>query len=337
MKKVFSSYEFFLFIIFVIVSCCIGLITPVFFGVGNIFKILKSSVEMGMFALCFMLVLILGGIDMSFSAIGVASMYTTITLINHLQGNPSLFVLFLIAGCIGMVFGAINGVLIGYLELPTLIVTLGTMSIIHGGLVVFVGKKWVSNIPDSLVRFSKFNIIEWTSKTGEIQGLHSAVLILIVTIVLVYLLLKYTWYGRSIFAIGGNPIAAKRHGINVVKTKVITFIIVGFISGITGLIHCGLVRMANPFDMVGGELNIIAAVVLGGASLAGGSASVVGTVLGVFLINIINNSLILLGIPSYWQKLFIGGIVILSTLLTANRDSIGLFFNQKKDRKEGIV
>ncbi len=274
---------------------------------------------MGLLAICFMLVLILGGIDMSFPAIAVASMYMTVSFLNALGLDLPLIVPFLLAGGIGAVFGSINGILIGILELPTLIITLGTMSLIHGGLVVFVGKSWISTLPKALVEFSKANIIQWTSSGGEIQGLHASVLILVGIAILVGIILKYTWFGRSVFAIGGNLEVAKRHGIPVAKIRFLVFVFVGALGGIAGLLHGTLVRMANPFDIIGTELNVIAAVVLGGVSLSGGSGTIQGTILGVLLINIVNNSLILIGMPSYWQKFFIGAIVILSTLFTANR------------------
>jgi simple sugar transport system permease protein len=319
MKKKIRSHEFYLLLIFILFSLFVGLLNPAFFSFGNLFKILKSSVEMGLLAICFMLVLILGGIDMSFPAIAVASMYMTVSFLNALGLDLPLIVPFLIAGGIGAVFGSINGILIGILELPTLIITLGTMSLIHGGLVVFVGKSWISTLPKALVEFSKANIIQWTSSGGEIQGLHASVLILVGIAILVGIILKYTWFGRSVFAIGGNLEVAKRHGIPVAKIRFLVFVFVGALGGIAGLLHGTLVRMANPFDIIGTELNVIAAVVLGGVSLSGGSGTIQGTILGVLLINIVNNSLILIGMPSYWQKFFIGAIVILSTLFTANR------------------
>lgn len=334
MRKKVRSHEFYLLLIFIVFSLFVGLLNPAFYSFGNLFKILKSSVEMGLLAICFMLVLILGGIDMSFPAIAVASMYMTVSFLNTLGVDFPLFVPFLLAGGIGAVFGAINGILIGILELPTLIITLGTMSLIHGGLVVFVGKSWISNLPAALVEFSKANIIQWTSSAGDVQGLHASVLILVGIAIMVGLILKYTWFGRSMFAIGGNLEVAKRHGIPVARIRFLVFVAVGALGGIAGLLHGTLVRMANPFDIIGTELNVIAAVVLGGVSLSGGSGTIQGTMLGVLLINIVNNSLILIGMPSYWQKFFIGAIVIVSTLFTANR---GKLVRVNKTRKGFMV
>ncbi|MDD3997442.1 MAG: ABC transporter permease [Sphaerochaetaceae bacterium] len=321
-KKILGRHETNLALILIVLSVVVSLINPAYFSTANLFKILKSSVEMGIFAIAFLVILILGGIDMSFPAIASASMYITIKLLISGNSEVPLIVPFLIAMAIGAALGALNGVFIGIMGLPTLIVTLGTMSIIKGALLVFVGKNWITQLPNVLIEFSRSNLLASVGDTGESIGLHSSVIILLVVALIVWALLRYTWFGRSIYAIGTNQIAAERDGIACKKTKFIACILSGVLAALAGLIHCSLVRVANPFDIFGTELNVIAAVVLGGASLTGGAGTVGGTLLGVFLINIINNSLILMGIHSYWQKFVVGLIVILSTVFTANRDAL---------------
>lgn len=324
-KKIINRHETMLFLILVLLSLIVSIINPAYLSSANLFKVLKSSVEMGIYAIAFLLILILGGIDMSFPAIASASMYITIKVLIPIQADIPLVVPFLIAMAIGMLLGAMNGVFIGIMGLPTLIVTLGTMSIIKGALLVFVGKNWITQLPDVLIRFSRATLFEHVGQSGETVGLHISVILLISIAVLVWLLLKYTWFGRSIYAIGGNQISAKRDGVACKKVKFITCVISGTLAAMAGLIHCSLVRVANPFDIFGTELNVIAAVVLGGASLVGGAGTVGGTILGVLLINIINNSLIIMSIPSYWQKFVVGIIVIASTVFTANRNSLKEF------------
>jgi simple sugar transport system permease protein len=119
--------------------------------------------------------------------------------------------------------------------------------------------------------------------------------------------------GRSIFAMGGSREAAARIGINVVGLQYFVYGFVGVLSGLAGIIHASLARVANPFDLVGLELSVIAAVVLGGARLSGGYGTITGTLLGVALIVVINNSLIMLGIPSTWQNVVIGLLILLGT------------------------
>ncbi len=321
-KKILSRHEMNLALILVVLSVIVSLVNPAYFSMANLFKILKSSVEMGIFAIAFLIILILGGIDMSFPAIASASMYITIKVLLNGNLDVPLIVPFLIAMAIGAILGAMNGVLIGILGLPTLIVTLGTMSIIKGVLLVFVGKNWITQLPDVLIAFSRSNLLVSTGASGESIGLHSSVLMLVGIALVVWLVLQHTWFGRSIYAIGANHIAAERDGIACKRTKFIACVLSGVLASLAGLIHCSLVRVANPFDIFGTELNVIAAVVLGGASLTGGAGTVGGTLLGVLLINIINNSLILMGIQSYWQKFVVGLIVIASTVFTANRDSL---------------
>jgi simple sugar transport system permease protein len=137
--------------------------------------------------------------------------------------------------------------------------------------------------------------------------------------VAVWLILRYTMPGRGVYALGGSPVAAERAGFNIRRVQFFIYGFVGLLSGTAGVVHASTMRNANPFDLVGMELLVIAAVVLGGANIAGGSGTVVGTILGVFLLVIINNSLILLRIPSYWQKVAIGLVILVSTGVTARR------------------
>jgi simple sugar transport system permease protein len=125
--------------------------------------------------------------------------------------------------------------------------------------------------------------------------------------------------GRGIFALGGDPVATERAGFNVRGIQFFIYCFVGLLSGVAGVLHSTFMRNANPFDLVGLELMVIAAVVLGGASITGGRGSVFGTVIGVAFIVVIDNSLILAGIPTYWQRIVTGAIIVLSTAATAQR------------------
>ena len=147
--------------------------------------------------------------------------------------------------------------------------------------------------------------------------LHPAVLMVVVLAVVVWLLLKYTMLGRSIYALGGAPEAAERAGFNVVRIQYFIYAFVGLLSGIAGMTFGSLARQANPQDIVGMELNVIAAVVLGGATLTGGRGTVIGTLLGVILVVIANNSLILIGVPTVWQRVVIGVIILIGTGIPA--------------------
>ena len=131
--------------------------------------------------------------------------------------------------------------------------------------------------------------------------------------IVVAALMNFTMFGRKIYAIGGSEEAAMRLGINVRRVKVLIYVIAGAIAGLAGITHMTLARMANPFDLVGMELNVIAAVVLGGARITGGHGTVAGALIGAFVITMINTTLMMIGVPSYWQKVVIGCLIIAGT------------------------
>jgi len=318
-KKKLFQHRFFLFLVLLIVSVTIGLKNPVFFSLSNIYDILKSSVVMGLFAVGVLIVIISGGIDISFTAIAACSMYVTSKLLLATGVTDSLVAAFMLAGFTGLLLGIFNALFISRFKLPTLIVTLGTASIFRGFMLAFIGTTIVNNLPQSLVRFSKLALFEQTLPNGEIIGLSFSIIILLIFILFCWILLRYTILGRGIYAMGGDPVAARRAGFNLTAIRYFIYGFAGFISGLAGIIYASMMRNANPFDLVGTELVVIAAVVLGGASITGGKGTVTGTVLGVLLLVIINNSLIMLNIPSYWQKVAIGLIILAGTAATVQR------------------
>jgi len=319
MNKIFQQHTFYLLLVLLILSAFIGIKNPLFFSLSNVFDIMKSSVVMGLFALGVLIVLISGGIDISFTAIAAFSMYATGKILLSLDITDSLPLAFLLAGGIGMMLGMFNALFIAQFGLPTLIVTLGTASVFRGFLLAFVGTAIINNLPASLIRLSKFTIFDKTLPDGEIIGLSGSVFILLFFVLLTWLLLRYTMLGRGIYALGGDRTAAQRAGFNLPLIQYFIYGFVGFLSGIAGLIYASMMRNANPFDLVGTELVVIAAVVLGGARISGGKGTVTGTILGVILLVIINGSLILLDIPSYWQRVAIGLIILVGTALTVQR------------------
>jgi simple sugar transport system permease protein len=292
-------------------------VNPVFFTLENIFDLLKSSVVPGMFALGVLIVLISGGIDISFTSVAVFAMYVACKILLLVDFEGSIFRVFLLAGCIGLFLGLFNAVFVSLFKLSTLIVTLGTASVFRGCLLAFIGTAIINNPPKAYYDFSRLTILRHIGSGGQPTGLTCSFLIFVFFAIFVWVILRYTMIGRGIYAMGGNPVAAERAGFNLTALRFWIYGFVGFISGIAGIVHSTHMRNANPFDLAGMELFVIAAVVLGGASITGGRGTVFGTVVAVFMITIINNSLILLGIPSYWQKVIIGMIIIMSTGVTA--------------------
>lgn len=322
MRKLFGTHEFIVLCVLAALIVLIGAVNPAFYSLGNVFNLLRGTVILGIFALGVLIVIISGNIDISFTAIAAFAMYCTGKLMLRYFPDGPLVAALGVAGVIGILLGAVNALFVAFFRMPALIVSLGTASAIRGFMLAFIGVRIINNLPDAHIAFSRASLVELTDSAGRIVALPAAFLIYVVLALLTWLLLRYTMVGRGIFALGGDPVAAERAGFNVRGLQVFIFCLVGFLSGIAGVLHSTYMRNANPFDIVGTELTVIAAVVLGGASITGGKGSVFGTVIGVLFIVVIQNSLILTGIPSYWQRVATGLIIVLSTAATAIRTRI---------------
>ncbi len=319
LKKLFSRQETLVGITLVALCLLIGTINPVFWTPGNWFDLARSATVTGIFAIGVLIVLVSGGIDVSFTAIAVFSMYTTTVIMNQIGFQGGMVAFFALSAAIGALLGLINAFFIARFRLPTLIVTLGTQSLFRGFLLFVIGSKIIRDLPPGMAQYSGAFLFTVTDARGITVGLHSAVLFLVGVAIIAQLLLRHTMLGRSIYALGGSREAAERAGFNLVRTQVFIYAFVGVLAGIAGMIYGGLNRQANAQDIVGQELDVIAATVLGGASIAGGRGSVVGTLLGVLLVTVMSNSLILVGIPSIWQRVVIGAIILIGTAVPAIR------------------
>lgn len=297
-------------------SLVIGLNNPTFFTVGNVFDLLRSSIVTGIFAMGVLIVIVSGGIDVSFTAIGVFALYATVKLMKGYAPDAPIWIGFLVAAAIGLGLGLINAFFIARFKLPTLIVTIGTLSMFHGFLLFAIGNQIIRDVPPALTAFARSALMRIPLHRGT-ANLHPAILITLVVIIFVWWLLNYTMLGRGVYALGGAREAAERAGFDVTRIQYFIYAFVGLLSGIAGMTFGSLARQANPQDIVGMELNVIAAVVLGGAQLTGGRGTVVGTILGVILVVIANNSLILIGVPTVWQRVVIGIIILVGTGLPA--------------------
>ncbi|MGO6747300.1 ABC transporter permease [Rhizobium ruizarguesonis] len=299
----------------ILVCLVVGTMNPSFWEVSNLFDMARSSVVRGLFALGVLVVLASGGLDVSFTAIAALVMYTTTMLVTDRVPDMPIAVILVIAGAGGAILGAANGALVSALKAPALIVTIGTQYVIRGFLLTFVGTALFMNIPNAMDAFGKYSLFHHTAENGAVATLPAYVLVLVVTAVLTWYLLKRTLMGRAIFAVGGSPHIAERLGYNLRNLRIFVFAYAGLLAGIAGIMHAASNRLANPFDLAGSELEVIAAVILGGARITGGSGSVIGTILGVILITLVNNVLILVGIPSTWQLAIIGAFIIVAGML----------------------
>jgi len=243
-------------------------------------------------------VIITGGIDVSVGAMTAA---VTIIIGKFMVNFGGNLLLVFILGCVsGALLGAFNGLLVSKLNLPPIVVTLGSMSIINGLMLYYTGGSWITNIPQWFITFGRI----------KMAGVPIQVFFLVLAAVITYLVLKYTLIGRGIFAIGGNPVAAVRAGFHKDKILLFLYSYLGFLVGLAAVVHTSIMRQVDPNAFSGFEMNVIAAVVLGGANVLGGEGSVFGTLLGVTVLAVIQNGLILAWIPTYWQQIVVGVIIL---------------------------
>jgi simple sugar transport system permease protein len=299
----------------VLVCIVVGTINPAFWQVSNLFDMARSMVVSGLFALGVLVVLAAGGLDVSFTAIAAMVMYVITKLVTIMMPDMSMVPILLAAAVGGAALGAGNGLLVSTLRAPSLIVTIGTQYVIRGFLLTFVGTALFMNIPDSMDAFGKYTLLHYVGDNGATSSLPAYVFVLVVAAIVTWLILKRTLMGRAIYAVGGNANIAERLGYNLRNVRVFVFGYAGLLAGIAGIMHVASNRLANPFDLAGSELEVIAAVILGGARITGGYGTVIGTLLGVALITLVNNVLILVGIPSTWQLAIIGAFIILAGML----------------------
>lgn len=309
------SHETYLFLLIVAYCLIVNSINSSFLTMENIFDVLKSSSIMGTMAIGVFVVMLSGGVDISFTAIATVSMFVTVHILKLFTGD--LVIAFGLAGVIGMVMGSVNAVLVHFCRLPTLIVTLGTSSIFHGGMLVLAKIPYIYTVPRYFSGFSKQTLFSWTTASGVTVGLSVMTVIVLGAALLTWALLRYSSLGRGIYALGGNPEAAKRAGFNIMRIQFFVYCYVGLLSGVASIEYVSLVRHVHPFNLMDVMLDVIAAVVLGGTSLAGGRGTVWGTLLGVWMIYLIRNSLVLMRIPSYWDSVVIGLVIVVSTGINA--------------------
>jgi simple sugar transport system permease protein len=308
-------------LVLVVAMLVIGSINPAFWDASNLFSLLRANVITGILALGVLVVMLSGGIDVSFPAFAIAAMYLTIKGMIAL-GYDGVVVPFIASTLIGLCLGLVNALFVHKLRMIPLIVTLGTGTAVRGFLLGAVGASQINidRMPPSLIAFARTDLLQVPTAGGQHAGLSAMVLIYLALALCVHLLLRHTLVGRSIYALGGGEEAARRLGFSVAATRTVIYALAGALAGFTGLLHGSMIWIANPHDMVGMELDVIAAVVLGGASIFGGRGSVLGTMLGVFTLVMVTNSLIIMHIDTTWQRVVVGLIVIAATAATSWRD-----------------
>lgn len=329
MRRLFARRETLLAAVILALALVFTLLAPEFLSLAHLFGIARSSVVIGIMALGLLVVLISAGIDVSVSATAVASMYIATVLLTDLDYQGPFVLAALLASAVGACFGMVNAVLVSWLKLPSLIVTLGTLTLFRGGLLAFVGTERLRVLPAGMDEFGRSQLVTLES-AGRTASLHMSVLILVILALVLAWALHYTNWGRNLYAAGDNEEAARRLGVPVARVRFSAYVLAGTLAGLAGVMSASLNRAADPFTLVGMELDVLAAVVLGGASVMGGRGNVLGTLLGVVLVTMVGASLVLIGIPSAWQPAFVGGFLILGVGVPALRQ-------RRVERRRGVV
>lgn len=307
-------------LLLVIICVAVAVINPSFLQASSLIDMGRASVVTGLFALGVFTVLAAGGIDVSFPAIGALAMYGVSKLVLDVFPDMPMALIIVLSVLVGTVLGAINGVLVHGLKAPALIVTIGTQYFYRGILLVCIGTVWLMELPSQMVAFGKWSLIDITANSGVTVSLPVYFLSFPLAAVLTWFVFNRTLMGRAIFAVGGNAQVASRLGYNLRTVNAFAFAFAGALAGMAGVIQASANRMANPFDFAGTEIGVIAAVILGGARITGGTGSVLGTVIGVFLVTVVNNVLVLVGIPSTWQRVVVGAFILMAAAFFVLRD-----------------
>jgi ribose/xylose/arabinose/galactoside ABC-type transport system permease subunit len=302
----FGSFrELGIFAAFVIILVILMILSPnAFARPANLINILKQASINGILATGMMYVIISGGIDLSVGSIVALSGVVAASFAH--PGEYPLIVPIILAIGVGALVGLLNGVGVAYGNIPPFIVTLGTMTIARGVALIAANGQPVFNVTDQFKNLAGGFL--FTSIP------HLVVYFVVTTLILAFVLTR-TVFGRRVYAIGGNETAAKVSGINVERIKIAVYTLCGFLAGIAGILLASRIVSGNPTSGQAYELDAIAAVIIGGVSMAGGAGKWYGTVIGALLIAVISNGLDILNVSSHFQLIIKGSIIIIAVLV----------------------
>jgi ribose transport system permease protein len=285
------------FFTLVVLAIALTIATPNFLTQSNLASVARQTAVINIIALGMTLVIITGGIDLSVGSIlAIAGLFGTTAMKN----GHSIPVALLVGLLVGLVCGLINGLGVAVLKINPFIVTLGTMGIFRGLALVISNGLPVHQVPAAFAFLGEDNFL----------GVPVVLYILLLCAVLMHFVLENTKLGRYAFAIGSNSSAAYYAGVPIRFHLAMVYAIIGLLSGLAGMVEASRLMIGQPTAGQGYELQAIAAVVIGGGSLTGGEGSVLGTLIGAFVMGLLSNGSDLLGISPYWQQAIIGAVII---------------------------
>ncbi|QPC92129.1 ABC transporter permease [Mesorhizobium sp. INR15] len=309
--RMFASQTFWVVIAVILACLFLSFATDAFATSKNLYNITRNITFVAIIALGMTFVIITGGIDLSVgSVLCLSSMVLAVTM----HAGYSIEVGILASIATALAIGAFNGILIAYLGFPPFVVTLGMLSIARSLAMVASNNTVVFQFGPDHDKLLALGGGAW------VFGIANPVLYTILLALITGFVLRWTKFGRHIFAIGGNEHAATLTGVPVKQIKVAVYMISALSAGIAGIIETGWLGAVTTNIGTGMELQVIAATVIGGANLAGGVGTAFGAIVGAALIEVIRNSLGLLGINAFWQGVFIGGAILLAVLFDRIRN-----------------
>ncbi|MFC5756781.1 MULTISPECIES: ABC transporter permease [unclassified Rhizobium] len=311
LAAILSSQTFWVLVAVVLACIFLSMTTDSFATAKNIYNITRNVTFVAIIALGMTLVIITGGIDLS-----VGSVLCLCSMVLAVVMHAGYSIEVGIAASIGtaLVVGAFNGLLIAYLGFPPFVVTLGMLSIARSLAMVASNNTVVFQFGPDHDKLLALGGGAW------LFGIANPVVYMVVLALMTGFVLRWTKFGRYVFAIGGNEQAATLTGVPVQRIKVIVYMISALSAGVAGIIQTGWLGAVTTNIGAGMELQVIAAAVIGGANLAGGVGTAFGALIGAALIEVIRNSLGLLGINAFWQGSFIGGAIVLAVLFDRIRN-----------------
>ena len=309
--KLLKQREVLLAGLIVVLIGLVGLRAPVFLTTASMGNLLTDGTLLVMLALTQMFVIITRGIDLSVASNLALSGMMAALLASKYPALPLVLVI-AVAVAIGLLLGLINGWLIGGLELPPIVVTLGTMSVYRGLVFVLSGGAWVSShqMPPDFIAFPLTRML----------GVTNLVWIAAVVVLLTWYVARYTRFGRDLYAIGNEPHSARYIGIPTARRLLWAYGLSGAMAGLCGYLWVARYAVAYTEIAYGFEFTVIAACVIGGINIAGGVGSVGGAVLGAMFLAVINNALPIVKVSPFWQSALTGIVILTAVLINARGD-----------------
>ena len=308
--------EYGIFIAFLFLVVVLSFSNQYFLTGRNISNVLLQTSINGILAIGMTFVILTRGIDLSVGSVValagiVSASFATTSSTAGVAGSPyPFFVALPIGVLVGASCGALVGVIVSRFNVPAFVATLGMLSAARGLTLIFAGGRPVPALTPEF---------RWIG-TGSILGIPAPVILLAVVFAVSWWLLARTRFGRYVYAVGGNPHAAKTSGINVTRIRFLVYVISGALAGLAGMVLAARTGSALPQAGIAYELDAIAAVVIGGTSLSGGVGRVTGTIIGALIIGVMNNGLDLMGMESYYQQVIKGALIVAAVMLDQKRN-----------------